>query len=133
MLNSLTSNQLYEYRMRSDCNSTGSINSGWTSIANFTTLLRIEDMNSAGSAFNFKVSPNPSNGNIFIHLNSIEESRGIVNVTNLLGQVIFQIPVSVVSGENTFALDISDVSSGIFFVEVKCESGCLRQRIEILK
>lgn len=44
-LTGLQSSQTYEYRTRRECNSSGSVNSGWTTISTFTTQpLRIGDL-----------------------------------------------------------------------------------------
>ena len=53
----LTPNTIYEYRLRSDCNSTGTINSGYTTIATITTIPRLEDTEIESSLF--YVTPNP--------------------------------------------------------------------------
>ena len=131
--NGLTANTTYEYRMRTDCNGTGSSNSGWITITTFTSPLRLEEMNLPPEIFAFTVSPNPANGNFKIEMNASQGSSASVRVTNVMGQEILYQTVFIASGENAFNFTLDNVASGIYFIDLKNENGSARKMLEVVK
>ncbi len=103
----LTANTIYEYHLRSDCNSDGSLNSGWTSIATITTPLRLEDTKIGSTTF--YVSPNPCS-NCFV---SGTENENDLIISDIVGRII---NASFTKTENGFYITLPDGSSGIFLI-----------------
>ena len=65
---------------------------------------------------NFKLYPNPANQELNILLNSIDN---IISIYNLQGKIVKQIFVSA----NNCKLNITNLSSGMYVVEVKNNEG----------
>ncbi|GDX53094.1 hypothetical protein LBMAG27_21410 [Bacteroidota bacterium] len=106
----LTNNTIYEYHLRSDCNSTGTVNSGWTTTATITTPLRME--NSEISSSTFYVSPNPCST---CFVNGIMDEQDLI-VTDILGR---KINVQFTKSENGFYINLAENSKGIFIIRNK--------------
>ncbi len=107
-LTGLIANTVYEYKMRTDCNSSGTVNLGWTTTQTFTTALRLEDENNFSVNKIFSVYPNPC---------SMCEITGSVNaedliVTDILGREIF---AQFIQLGNNFYFSMPDESaSGLY-------------------
>jgi hypothetical protein len=101
----LTNNTIYEYHLRSDCNSTGTVNSGWTTIATITTPLRLEDDEINSSAFN--VSPNPCST---CFVNGTMNEQDLI-VTDIVGR---KVSVQYTKSENGFFVNLLDDSKGVY-------------------
>ena len=132
-LTGLLSNSTYEIRMRSDCNSSGSVNSGWTTIQTFTTALRLEDVITNISENEFTIFPNPSDGKFMLSVNSIGDGNGEVRITNILGQEVLKETLELKNGPNFFNYRLEDVASGIYFVELKTDTDVTTKMLNINK
>lgn len=132
-LTGLLSNSTYEIRMRSDCNSSGSVNSGWTTIQTFTTSLRLEDVATNISESEFTIFPNPSDGKFMLSVNSIGDVNGEIRITNILGQEVLKEILELKNGQNFFNYRLEDVVSGIYFVELKTDNCVITKMLNINK
>ena len=103
----LTNNTIYEYHLRSDCNSTGTVNSGWSTTATITTPLRLEDSEISSSTF--YVSPNPCST---CFVNGPMDEQDLI-VTDIVGR---KINVQFTKSENGFYINLSENSKGIFLI-----------------
>ncbi len=132
-LTGLQSNSTYEIRMRSDCNATGSVNSGWTTIQTFTTTLRLEDVTTAISGYELNIFPNPNDGRFMLTINSVADGNGEIRITNILGQEIMNGTIELKNGANNFNYELENISSGIYFVALKTEDGVITKKLNISK
>ena len=132
-LTGLLSNSVYEYHLRSDCNATGSVNSGWTTIQTFSTLLRVEDVSTTVSGFDVSVFPNPNDGKFILNINSIGERDAELNITNILGQKVLSTSVQLMKGENNFNYTLENLSSGIYFITLKTEKEIISKKFNVVK
>ncbi len=130
-LTGLLSNSVYEIRMRTDCNNTGTVNSGWTTIQTFTTPLRLEEVST--SVFDLSVFPNPTDGNFILKVNSIADENAELTIVNILGQKVWSNPIVLKYSENIFNYSIENISSGIYFIELKTDEGVTTEKIYIAK
>ena len=119
----LTPNTAYEYRMRTDCNATGTFNSGYTTVATISTPLRL------GSQSDNMISiyPNPSNG--FVRI----DYQGDYNlkILNLLGEVVFDMRYN--NADESNSIDLSKLTNGIYLVNIITADDAITTRIEIQK
>lgn len=76
--------------------------------------------NSVSNTINFAVTifPNPANSNISIEINTNKNSNVAVSVMDINGRVYLKENISVHSGLSKSVLDISPLSSGIYFVAI---------------
>lgn len=71
-----------------------------------------------GSTEDMMIFPNPTNGqfNLTFSSNSIENN--IIKLYDLLGQVVLTKDVSQLTGMNTVSFDISNLSQGIYMIQL---------------
>ncbi len=94
--------------MRTDCNSSGSVNSGFTTIATFATLLRIEDVEN-DLVSKMAVTPNPCNT---CEITGAENAADLI-VTDLLGR---NLQATFSQSSNGFFIHLPERSNGILFI-----------------
>lgn len=118
----LVPNTAYEYQSRTDCNASGTFNSGWGTSVNFSTPLRlgnelITDIN---------IYPNPSADNIYVEC----PTDGILTIYDVLGSQISSVKVQSQSIQT-----ISDLAPGFYVVRfIDNETGVMfNNKVEILK
>ena len=73
--------------------------------------------------------PNPTNDIVNIDFTLENSSTVSIRLTNLQGQVIHQIKMDGISGLQTATLDISDQSSGMYFITVTSDDGSFTEKI----
>ena len=73
---------------------------------------------------NLKVYPNPSNGVFNIQAN---ERIAEVQVIDILGQVVYSAPVNA----QNHVIDIDDMRSGIYFVQINTQAGKIIEKIQV--
>ena len=83
----------------------------------------------AATSSNLLVYPNPTAGNATVVFGTEVEGNYTINVLNALGQVVYSKTASSMIGENTHAIDISDLSSGLYFINLLEESGMRSLRL----
>lgn len=132
-LTGLLSNSVYEYHLRSDCNATGSVNSGWTTTQTFSTPLRLEDETSSVDEFDLIVFPNPNEGEFVLIVNAVKDGNAELNITNILGQKVWSASVQLTKGENNFNYTLENISSGIYFITLKTDESVVTKRINVEK
>ncbi len=77
--------------------------------------------NAYNSAINSNVFPNPARNSATVRVNLVNSSKIQVELTNAMGQVIKTSTVNGQNGQNEIKLDVSGVSKGIYFVNVKVD------------
>lgn len=132
-LSNLIANTTYEYRMRTDCNSAGTVYSSYTTTTTFTSAMRLGNENGMKNEIDFSVFPNPSNGNFSIQLNGMEKGNGKISVVNLLGQEVMQENISIAEGENNFEISLGEMTAGIYFVKVQINNFVSSKMIDVVK
>lgn len=119
----LSPNTTYQYRVRTDCNTSGTFNSGYTAIGTFATPLRLGESNN----HLLSVYPNPSEGVVSINYNGDYSLR----IFNLLGEVVYSNEVR--GNIESLTIDLSNLNNGIYMVNVTSDEGVITQRLEIQK
>lgn len=81
-----------------------------------------------------EVYPNPSVSNAFINISVTNSSNGVkVSIINTLGTIVSTKAVDLTSGKNTIALDLENLSSGIYFVTLGQGAAKVTKKITISK
>ena len=82
-----------------------------------------------------KVYPNPANQDVSIEFTLSESTEGIISLVNNSGiQVKTMLPsTSFNSGSNSFKINLSDVSPGIYLVSITTKKGFKTQRLIIFR
>ena len=69
--------------------------------------------------FSQQLNPNPATDVLNIEVNASQASEMSISVFNIMGQNVMNQTVSINTGINTRAVNISELNSGIYFVTVK--------------
>ncbi len=77
--------------------------------------------------------PNPTSTVLNVVINSKASSNAVVNVLDLTGKVLKTKPVTVNEGKNSLQEDVSELPSGIYFVQVKCNESIATKKLVIIK
>lgn len=65
-----------------------------------------------------QIFPNPSNGDVSIRFNNTVSSDVTIEVTNLVGQVVYSSVETSISGSNSFNLNLTDLTDGQYIVRI---------------
>jgi hypothetical protein len=68
---------------------------------------------------NFMVYPNPTNNLLNVDLNIGTKGQIIINIVNLIGAQILKKKIDVNQGNNTTSLDLGNVASGVYFIDLE--------------
>jgi Secretion system C-terminal sorting domain/PKD-like domain len=88
-----------------------------------------QDDNLAGN--NVSVYPNPTSGNVNIEFSSVTKGDATISVMDISGRTIATQNVAVVEGLNKTQLDLSNVSKGIYMLNVNSENENAKIKIVI--
>ncbi len=91
------------------------------SFANTSTLIGIAE-NTANSINNSSIFPNPAKNNVTVNINLINTSKVQIDVLNTVGQLVRTIQSQAQTGSNSITIDLSGLSSGIYFVNIKVDN-----------
>jgi hypothetical protein len=80
------------------------------------------------SNINLDVYPNPTNGELYIDITTLDVQDFTVSVINPLGQTVKEIK-QMPSNGGKIKIDLSDKNTGVYFVTVKSKSGSKVKRI----
>ena len=115
----LTANQKYNWHIRAKCGTT------WTpysAIKSFTTLVALQSASVEDAVIekssSFLLYPNPSSGEITITDNSINPGKVLFKVYDNMGKMVFTSTNSAMMGNNTYHLNLSNLASGIYYLEL---------------
>jgi len=81
------------------------------------------------------IYPNPTSGDLTVsfNLSSSVDEEGIIIVKNLLGQTAYSSTVLFHSGDNEFLLNLGDLDSGIYLLELEVEGNMYLAKVIIGK
>jgi hypothetical protein len=80
------------------------------------------------SNVNMEVYPNPTNGELYIDITTLEVQDFTISVINTLGQTVKEVK-QMQSNGGKIKIDLSDKNKGVYFVTVKSKSGSKVKRI----
>ncbi|MFI5171619.1 MAG: T9SS type A sorting domain-containing protein [Chitinophagales bacterium] len=122
-LTDLTCETNYEWKIKTLC-ADGDL-SAFSDVQYFTTMdCRLGKTNGSQNAIT--VYPNPAAGNATIYFDEPVAENSTMTVFDLTGKILLS---NTISGDDHFILDVSNLSNGIYFVEVN--SGTIKMRTEL--
>jgi hypothetical protein len=115
----------YSVEMRTNCNncsfSSGNF-SGATNVSFVMPAARGGELQDGANAL-LRVYPNPTRGLLFIDIEQPQLAPVYWKVTDITGKVVIEKnPAAVEAGKTTFSLDLSWLSSGLYFLEVNMDN-----------
>ena len=107
----------YEWQMRAICNGAAS---AWSAIDMFTTLASKQSVDFATETINNNVSvyPNPVRDVLTVEVTTEVAQNTVVKVFDMSGRLVKQIQANAEIGLNNIAVNLSDVSAGVYQVQV---------------
>lgn len=73
--------------------------------------------------------PNPASNNVNLVFNAAKSSKASVTVYNTVGQAVTTMNKNLISGSNTIQLDITEYTTGIYFVSTVVEGKTYSQKL----
>lgn len=65
-----------------------------------------------------QIFPNPSTGNVSVRFNNTVSSDVTIEVTNMVGQIVYTTSTSSVAGSNAYDLNLADLNDGQYIVKI---------------
>jgi hypothetical protein len=111
-------NTSYDWQVRAVCNNSAA--GPWSTIDNFTTLASKESVDFATETINNNVSvyPNPVRDVLTVEVTTEVAQNTVVKVFDMSGRLVKQIQANAEIGVNNIAVNLSDVSAGVYQVQV---------------
>lgn len=98
-----------------------------TSLAT-STVCSVVSVEENMSNVNMEVYPNPTNGELYVDITTLDVQDFTISVVNTLGQTVKEVK-QVQSNGGKIKIDLSDKNTGVYFVTVKSKSGSKVKRI----
>lgn len=127
----LTANTTYEYRVETFCSSSGSSNSGYTTIQTFTTTLRMgSDLTSLQQIIS--IYPNPAKDSATISFTLSQSSHVSVKLYDVRGKGISTLlNDDLQAGDHSIQLSIAAFAKGVYLVKMISDEGIANQKLVI--
>lgn len=132
VISGLTASTAYEFQVRSHC---GSSAGAFSASSNFTTAAT---KGGAGVVYtevggmDLKVYPNPTNGEFNVEFTIDRDGEASIKLLDLSGRVVKQVQTVVSEGINLVTLNIAELTTGMYQIQVENE-GSLKSVSKILK
>ena len=73
--------------------------------------------------------PNPANGSTTLFCNRSSSGNAAITITDIKGSVVQRISTHTMRGANSFTLDLSHMSQGIYFVKIADDEGVEEKKL----
>jgi len=127
----LSRNTSYDWQIQSNCNASGSINSGFSPSKTFATLPRLADGESDNNSYAFNVYPNPANDHAIIAFTAGSEDNFSIRLIDVTGRIIQSENYTSVIGENQYQMNLSQVAKGVYTVILQNKDAVLQSKIVV--
>lgn len=81
----------------------------------------------------FDVFPNPTNGEVTLKINAANSGKTFISVSNMLGQLVFEKQVNMLSGINTIQIDTKDFAVGVYNITVMSNNSTSIKKLTVIK
>ncbi len=127
----LTHNTAYDWQIQTNCNTSGSSNSGFSGSQQFTTTARLEDGETDAPDLAFTVYPNPAEGVSTVAFNTDKEEVFVIGLMDVTGRSVLRYALTSVAGENHFQLNLSGIAHGIYTVMLQSGDAVMQRKVAV--
>jgi len=101
--------------------------------SSFKTTDQSVDIEDVTGLESFEVSPNPASNqqSITVTLQSNKSMFGTLNLYNVSGQLLHHQTINVLASDNLYALNVQDLATGLYVVQLDFEEGSVQQKLII--
>lgn len=103
----------YDWQIQANCNTSGSINSGWTLPQTFTTAssrMAEESISTVG------IYPNPADGLVTISFSSMQEGSYSLSLVDMMGRTIITEVDNASIGNNAHIMNLDGIAKGVYLI-----------------
>ncbi len=108
-------------------------NSIWIDNINLFNATGVGIKSAVANATDFQVYPNPATSETSININAANNSDVNVNVTNALGQVVYNKQHSLNTGSNSIKLDCKDLAEGVYIISLESNKTTVTKKLVVSK
>jgi hypothetical protein len=90
----------------------------------------VQEMNLNNS---FELYPNPTKENVQINFNHNTQEQGSIAILDIYSNVVFIKDITTINGYNIMDLNIGDLNSGMYVVQIKVGEIVLREKLEVIR
>jgi hypothetical protein len=131
MFSNLLHNTAYDWQIQTNCNASGTINSGFSATQTFTTLARLADGETGNPEYAFNVYPNPTNDRVTVAFTTGNEDVYSIRMMDVTGRIVLSQNYTSVVGENQYQLNLSTVAKGVYTVILQNGTTLLQSKIVV--
>ena len=135
VLTGLAINTNYQYRIRSRCNAI-TTSTVWATgtFTTFGAMNLVADMETEPEInTDFTVYPNPGTGIFNIKIESLTDTEAVMILTDELGKVVQTNKWSLFEGQNIYQLDLMNLASGVYQVQILQGDRLMTKKIVLMK
>ncbi len=106
----------------------------WSEVFNFTTMINTVGVAEELYFKDLTISPNPAVNNISISFNSIKTNTAEIVIYSLTGQQVLTLSnTSIDTGINTFNINISNLETGMYYMQISTDNISTTRAFSIVK
>jgi hypothetical protein len=94
---------------------------------NISTVTGI--VNEAQKSISVNIYPNPNNGSFTLSIHSTDNANGSLEISNMVGQLIYTEKLNEFSGDYTKHLDLTKYGSGVYFVSLIVQDNKVTKKV----
>ena len=83
----------------------------------------------SSSCVTFSIYPNPKKGNFTLEIRSVNRENYLIEITNIIGQLIYIEKIDNISGKFTKQIDMSENERGVYFLSIKNSTGFRTEKL----
>ena len=104
----------YDWQIMTDCTSNNNVNSGWSSIQTFTTL--VPRLAEQPNVIPFNIYPNPATDEVTISFPSMDEGLYNIKLIDMLGRELKSDADKATNGDNYHILNLNGIAKGVYTI-----------------
>ncbi len=89
--------------------------------------------NASGSQPIIQVYPNPSNGNLYLNIQDLQSNDIVLNIFDITGKMVYTQPSNPPSNNITKLLDLTELTNGVYILQINADGMISQHRFIISK